>query len=230
MSPSLINPALRIASEIKYVKNAGAMICMTSIMTITVTAEVPPVVIVLYVIIGPTNPAVPIPEPIALFVIFKTTVEIGPRMALVMIGGSQINGFLTILGTCNIDVPIPCANRPPIPFSRKLAVANPIICAQHPIVAAPAAIPERFKIIPSAAELIGRVNAIPINTETTIPIKNGCCSVPHRIISPICFMRSEIYGPTVNPTIPPHTIVVNGVKIISSFVLPRKILPISIPM
>ena len=72
MSPSLINPALRIASEIKYVKNAGAMICMTSIMTITVTAEVPPVVIVLYVIIGPTNPAVPIPEPIALFVIFKT--------------------------------------------------------------------------------------------------------------------------------------------------------------
>ena len=80
MSPSLINPALRIASEIKYVKNAGAMICMTSIMTITVTAEVPPVVIVLYVIIGPTNPAVPIPEPIALFVIFKTTVEIGPRM------------------------------------------------------------------------------------------------------------------------------------------------------
>ena len=96
MSPSLINPALRIASEIKYVKNAGAMICMTSIMTITVTAEVPPVVIVLYVIIGPTNPAVPIPEPIALFVIFKTTVEIGPRMALVMIGGSQINGFLTI--------------------------------------------------------------------------------------------------------------------------------------
>ena len=97
MSPSLINPALRIASEIKYVKNAGAMICMTSIMTITVTAEVPPVVIVLYVIIGPTNPAVPIPEPIALFVIFKTTVEIGPRMALVMIGGSQINGFLTLM-------------------------------------------------------------------------------------------------------------------------------------
>ena len=230
MSPSLINPALRIASEIKYVKNAGAMICITSIMTITVTAEVPPVVIVIYVIIGPTNPAVPIPEPIALFVIFKTTVEIGPRMALVMIGGSQIYGFLTILGTCNIDVPIPCANRPPIPFSRKLAVANPIICAQHPIVAAPAAIPERFKIIPSAAELIGRVNAIPINTETTIPIKNGCCSVPHRIISPICFMRSEIYGPTANPTIPPHTIVVNGVKIISSFVLPMKSLPISIPM
>ena len=101
MSPSLINPALRIAPEIKYVKNAGAMICMTSIMTITVTAEVPPVVIVLYVIIGPTNPAVPIPEPIALFVIFKTTVEIGPRMALVMIGGSQINGFC-LIGTTNL--------------------------------------------------------------------------------------------------------------------------------
>ena len=178
MSPSLINPALRIASEIKYVKNAGAMICMTSIMTITVTAEIPPVVIVLYVIIGPTNPAVPIPEPIALFVIFKTTVEIGPRMALVMIGGSQINGFLTILGTCNIDVPIPCANRPPIPFSRKLAVANPIICAQHPIVAAPAAIPERFKIIPSAAELIGELTPYPSIQKQQFPSKMAAVLFP----------------------------------------------------
>lgn len=51
------------------------------------------VIMVLYAMIGPTSPAVPIPEPMALFVIFNTTVEIGPRIALVMIVGSQINGF-----------------------------------------------------------------------------------------------------------------------------------------
>lgn len=91
-------PALRIPSAIKYVKNAGAMICIPKIMITVVTGDVPLAIIVLYVIIGPTNPAVPIPEPIALLVIFKTTVEIGPKIALVMIGGSQIRGFLTIFG------------------------------------------------------------------------------------------------------------------------------------
>ena len=135
-----------------------------------------------------------------------------------------------MFGTCSIDVPIPCAKSPPIPFSRKLAVANPIICAQHPTVAAPAAIPDRFRITPNAAELIGSVSAIPIRTDTMIPIKNGCCSVPQRIISPICFIRSEIYGPTVNPTTPPPRIVINGVNIISSFVRPTKIRPSSIPI
>ena len=51
-----------------------------------------------------------------------------------------------------------------------------------------------------------------------------------RIISPICFIRSEIYGPTVNPTTPPPRIVINGVNIISSFVRPTKIRPSSIPI
>ena len=156
------------------------MISITRIIRMVIVGDVF-VIIVLYAIIGPTSPAVPIPDPIALFVIFNTTVEIGPRIALVMIVGSHINGFRTMFGTCSIDVPIPCAKSPPIPFSRKLAVANPIISAQHPTVAAPAAIPDRFRITPNAAELIGSVSAIPIRTDTMIPIKNGCCSVPQRI-------------------------------------------------
>ena len=122
------------------------MISITRIIRMVIVGDVF-VIIVLYAIIGPTSPAVPIPDPIALFVIFNTTVEIGPRIALVMIVGSHINGFRTMFGTCSIDVPIPCAKSPPIPFSRKLAVANPIICAQHPTVAAPAAIPDRFLML-----------------------------------------------------------------------------------
>ena len=157
----MISPLRLIPSEIKYVRNAGAMISITSIMIIVMTGDVF-VIMVLYAMIGPTSPAVPIPEPMALFVIFNTTVEIGPRIALVMIVGSQINGFRTILGTCSIEVPIPCAKSPPIPFSRKLAAANPIICAQHPTVAAPAAIPDRFRITPKAAELI-----VPFPSELT---------------------------------------------------------------
>ena len=141
---------------------------MTKIMP-TVTSCEFVVIIVLYVMIGPTSPAVPIPEPIALFVIFNMTVEIGPRIALVRIGGIQIKGFLTILGTCNMEVPIPCARIPPIPFSRKLATANPIICAQHPTVAAPAAIPDRFRITPKAAELIPLIMAVVLFPSGSVP-------------------------------------------------------------
>ena len=44
-----------------------------------------------------------------------------------------------MLGICNIDVPKPCEMSPPIPLSLKLMIAKPIICAQQPAVAAPAA-------------------------------------------------------------------------------------------
>ena len=57
--------------------------------------------------ICPTNPADPIPEPVALLVILNTTEETGPKIALDIIAGSQITGFLTMLGICNIEVPIP---------------------------------------------------------------------------------------------------------------------------
>ena len=75
-------------------------------------------IIVCHVMICPTNPAVPIPEPVALFVIWSTIVPTGPRIALDIIAGSQITGFFTIFGTCSIEVPIPCAKSPPTLFSR----------------------------------------------------------------------------------------------------------------
>lgn len=59
-------------------------------------------------------------------------------------------------------------------FSLKLDTANPIMFAQHPTVAAPAANPLKFNIIANAAELIGKVRTIPIITETNIPINIGC--------------------------------------------------------
>ena len=125
-----------------------------------------------------------------------------------------------MLGTCSIDVPIPCAKSPPNLFSLKLATANPIILQQHPTVAAPAASPFKFKITPSAAELIGSVNAIPIKTDTTIPIIRGCCSVPQFIISPNPIINLEIDGPTKIPVVPPIPIVTIGVSKISIFVFP----------
>ena len=68
-------------------------------MTAVAAGETPPATIVLYPMICPTNPAVPIPEPMALLVIFNTIVETGPNTALVRIGGIQISGFLTMFGT-----------------------------------------------------------------------------------------------------------------------------------
>ena len=100
---------------------------------------------------------------------------------------------------------------------------------QHPIVAAPAASPERFKIIPRAAELIGSVRIIPISTETTIPMINGCCSVPQLMIAPSPVINLEIGGPTIRPTAHPVTIVTIGVTRISTFVLPETRCPSSIP-
>ena len=83
----------------------------------------------------------------ALLVILNNVVEIGPNTALATIAGNQIIGFFKMFGTCNIDVPNPCEINPLILLSRKLATANPIIFAQHPTVAAPAASPFKFNII-----------------------------------------------------------------------------------
>ena len=127
-----------------------------------------------------------------------------------------------------MDVPIPCARSPPNLFSRKLATANPTILQQHPIVAAPAASPDRFRITPSAAELIGKVRIIPIRTETTIPMINGCCSVPQLIRDPSHSMNFDIGGPTRIPTAEPAPIDTSGVSKISSFVFAEINIPISI--
>ena len=111
-------------------------------------------------------------------------------------GAIQILGFLTIFPICSIDVPRPWAKSPPIPFSRKLNTAKPIICAQHPAVAAPPARPSRLSMIQMAALLIGRVSAIPIRAETSIPIKNGCISVVVFTRLPKAVIKAETPGPT----------------------------------
>jgi hypothetical protein len=115
-------------------------------------------------------------------------------------------------------------------FSLKLATANPIMFAQHPTVAAPAASPLKFKIIESAAELIGNVKIIPIITETNIPIIIGCLSTDQLINSPNKSIVFDIVGPTSNPIVPPINIVTNGITIMSILVFPVKNLPISIPI
>ena len=82
-------------------------------------------------------------------------------------------------------VPIPIAITSPISLSSIDIIAKPIICAQHPASAAPAAKPSSPNIIPIAAEEIGAVNAIPINTPTTIDINKGCKETPSLITLPI---------------------------------------------
>ena len=109
---------------------------------------------------------------------------------------------------------------PENPFSLKLATANPTIFAQHPTVAAPPANPLKFSIIANAAELIGSVNIIPINTDTNIPIIIGCLFTAQLIISPRPNIKLEIEGPISSPTIPPKIIVKVGTKIMSNLVLP----------
>ena len=56
-------------------------------------------VIVMYEFIGPTMPAVPMPAPSELLYIGIKVVAIGPSIALEIIAGSHIVGFLIMLGT-----------------------------------------------------------------------------------------------------------------------------------
>jgi len=107
-------------------------------------------------------------------VIPKTQVDIGPRIMLAKMAGSQMTGLRMILGICSMEVPRPWATRPPVLFSRKEATAKPTIFAAQPTAAAPAAIPLRFRDTPMAAELMGSVRAIPIRAETMMPAQKGC--------------------------------------------------------
>ena len=100
---------------------------------------------------------------------------------------------------------------------------------QQPIVAAPAASPDKFKIIPIAAELIGNVKNIPISTDTTIPIINGCCSVPQFTNIPRLFIKLEIPGPINKPAIEPVPMVTTGATKISTLVFPATTCPQVIP-
>ena len=189
--------------------------------------KLPPIVV--KVPICPTNPDVPIPAPSGLFVILKTTVLKGPVIAPARVGGTSIYGFLIIFDICSIEVPTPCATRPPTPLSRKLMTAKPIICAQQPAVAAPAAKPDSPSIMQSAALEIGAVRASPTITEITIPNANGCHSVAVIITLPRPFINFPMAGPTRMATTPPLSNVNAGVTIISTFVSFDTSLPISAP-
>ena len=170
------------------------------------------------------------PEPVALFVIWNgPIIAMGPKIADASVGGSQISGRLIILGICSMEVPTPWAKSPPTPLSLKLVTANPIIWQQHPMVAAPAATPFNPRIIPRAAELMGSVSTIPITTETIIPIKTGCCSVPQFTRLPSQVINLDTPGPTKIPTIPPDKMVTAGVINRSNFVFPATSLPTVIP-
>lgn len=57
------------------------------------------------------------PEPME-FEIIPIEVETGARIALAMIAGSQMTGFLTMFGIWSILVPSPWATAPPKRFSR----------------------------------------------------------------------------------------------------------------
>ena len=94
-------------------------------------------------------------------------------IADVMIGGIQILGFRTMLPICSMDVPIPWEISPPHLFSLKDITAKPIICAQQPATAAPPASPVRPNAAQIAAEEIGRVSAMPMITDTTMPMRKG---------------------------------------------------------
>ena len=87
--------------------------------------------------------------------------------------------------------------------------------------------PPSPKITPSAAELTGSVSSIPMTTETTIPMRRGCCSVAHMMILPSAVIREEHGGPTIRPTADPAVIVPTGVSIISRPVRPEISMPIS---
>ena len=118
----------------------------------------------------------------------------------------------------SIEVPIPCAKRPPHLFSLKLITAKPTICAQQPATAAPPASPVSESAAQIAALLIGSVSAIPTITDTIIPMKNGCNSVAHMIAVPTVLAAAPIAGAHPSESRTPTQIVTNGVTIISIFV------------
>ena len=180
-----------------------------------------------HVMIWPTSPEVPMPEPTALDSMCSTTVAIGPRIAEASVGGTQMRGCRTILGTWSMDVPTPWARRPDQRFSRNEATAKPTICVAQPTVAAPAAMPDRSRMMPRAAEEIGSVRTMPMMTATMTPMSMGWRSVPQLTRPPRAAMAEEMGGPRMRPTTPPVTMVVRGVTRMSTGVRPETRRPAS---
>ena len=158
-------------------------------------------VITCQVISGPTSPAVPIPDPVALFVIWKTTVPTGPRITLERIARDpdlrmahdirylqhRCTNALGKAAPANLILPEACHRK-----TDHIAAAADRCRTRRQA--------RQIRITPSAAELIGSVRIMPISTETTIPITSGCCSVPQLIRDPSHAINPEIGGPTRSPT------------------------------
>lgn len=214
-SPSLIQLSFLNISPNIQVNIAGRT---KQISNIPIHIFVPPSGIAVITPRGPTSPQVPMPAPIGTFSIWKIHVAIGPVMADVNVGGIHIRGFFMILGICSIDVPNPCEMMPLQRFSLNDMTAKPTIWAQHPAVAAPAAIPERPIAIHKAALLIGSVKAIPTETDTTIPMMRGLNSVAFSMNFPKASMKALMPGPTNMARRTPLIITTDGVTRMSIFV------------
>ena len=127
MSPKRIQPFFLMNSEMARVNIAGRMKCITRIL-MSVTAGPSMGAMTCQVMIWPTRPQVPIPDPDALLCMFIAMVPTGPKIALESMAGIQIMGRRMMLGTWSMEVPSPCAKSPPALFSRQLATAKPTIC------------------------------------------------------------------------------------------------------
>ena len=88
-------------------------------------------------------------------------------------GAIHTRGFRTMLPIWSMEVPMPWLTRPPQPFSLKDSTAKPTMLAQQPATAAPPARPVRVRAAQMAAEEMGRVRAMPMTTETMMPIQKG---------------------------------------------------------
>ena len=135
---------------------------------------------------GPHMPQVPMPEFMGAPFIssLNTQVAMGPVIMDVMIAGSQMRGFFTMLPIWSMEVPRPWLMRPPQRFSRKLMTAKPTMFAQQPASAAPPERPVRVSTWQMAAEEMGSVSAMPTSAETSMPIQKGCSSMAHSMRSP----------------------------------------------
>ena len=154
----------------------------------------------------------------------------GPVTAEAAIGGTQIQGFLTILPICSIEVPMPWETSPPHLFSLKDITAKPTICAQQPATAAPPARPVSPSAAQIAAEEIGSVSAIPMITDTTMPMRKGCRSVAHMMTEPMLEAAVPIAGAIRAERPTPTSIVTSGVTRMSTLVSLETALPNSAAM
>ena len=178
---------------------------------------------------GPTSPHVPMPEATAgpFCCRANTQVASGPVTADATMGGTHTSGFLTMLPICSIDVPRPCDSRPPQRFSRKLMTAKPTICAQQPASAAPPASPVSPSAAHMAADEMGSVSAMPMTTDTMMPMNSGCSSVAHMMNPPTDDASAPIHGATASASPQPARTVTAGVTMMSTFVSLDTALPSS---